>query len=398
MGRYRILMVGKYPPTAGQVSTLNLWLSIGLHNLGHKVVFCSDALTSRKQTVLCCGILEVSEFLRKAAPGLQVEYADNLDEAIFFPFSDLSFLALLAKVHTIVIAHRPDVIFSHYLEPYSLIGHIVARQYGIPHVVTHAGSDVNRLCRNDSVLQIYKLVARSADIFVAKTALAARVFDEPLNGALRPYFPITTVFNPNRDLSSTYLPIRLKEWFMSFPNDEPTLLFYGKFTSGKCLLEILSAFSLFRQVSGSGRLLLIGGEVGAGFSFRDQIDNMAHNSSLLIHQFVPNWSLPAIIKKCTAVIYLKQGYLAANHVSIVPREVVACGTPLITTPEALSGSPSIDMSSVHVVNAVDPAHLASKMSHVVAAPRSVANSRTHDFYAAYVSSWEKCIVSAIEGR
>jgi hypothetical protein len=193
-------------------------------------------------------------------------------------------------------------------------------------------------------------------------------------------------------------PKKLQEW-LSWDPGEPIFLYYGKFTRGKCLGEILSAFSIFRNASGSGRLLFIGGEIGGGIGIHDSIKKLNLGNKILVHPFVPNWLLPSIIKKCAAALYLKNSYLAAHHISIVPREIVACGTPLITTLEALSGSPQLDKCSVHLVpRPVDPVKVASAMNTAKRARRKTVDYKHTNLHLVYVTSWEKCILSAIAPR
>src|SRR5689334_11795794 len=59
------------------------------------------------------------------------------------------FVSKLAGIAVRVHAeHRFDLIYSHYLEPYGVAGHLASQMAGIPHVVRMAGSDAGRLWRH----------------------------------------------------------------------------------------------------------------------------------------------------------------------------------------------------------------------------------------------------------
>src|SRR5205085_11099789 len=67
-----------------------------------------------------------------------------------------------------------DVIYSHYMEPYGVAGHLAAQMTGVPHVVRMAGSDAGRLWHHPQLEGLYDHVLRSAQIVVTVGAVAER--------------------------------------------------------------------------------------------------------------------------------------------------------------------------------------------------------------------------------
>jgi hypothetical protein len=85
------------------------------------------------------------------------------------------FVSKLASVAARVHAEHPfHVIYSHYLEPYGVAGHLIGQITGLPHVVRMAGSDAGRLWRHPQFEPLYDHVLRSAEIVVAAGEVAER--------------------------------------------------------------------------------------------------------------------------------------------------------------------------------------------------------------------------------
>src|SRR5262249_44305728 len=85
------------------------------------------------------------------------------------------FVSKLAAIAAHVHAERPfDVVFSHYLEPYGVAGHLAAEIARVPHVVRMAGSDAGRLWRHRQFEALYDHVLRSAAIVIAAGSVAER--------------------------------------------------------------------------------------------------------------------------------------------------------------------------------------------------------------------------------
>jgi glycosyltransferase involved in cell wall biosynthesis len=385
----RVALLGKFPPTCGQVSTLNLWMAAGLAERGVEVAICSDALFPRKRSVMASPSREREDALRALLPGVEIDHAGHLSEKTFLPFSELGYVSYLAAARDTVLRHRPDVILSHYLEPYALAGGRLAAELGIPHVVTHAGSDIVRLCADESIRSLYRSILAEAACFVPKSRIAREMFggDAPLFD-IAPYMPDPRHFAPRAAAGA--------------PDWEPLFGFYGKFVHGKGLDKLLMAFRAFRRRHGRGRLLLVGGNIGGAFAMEGLLD--PDEEAVEVRDFVPNWEIPQFLRGLTCLVYTKSGYRVQQHAAIVLREAVACGTPVIATEESLAGSPS-DLLRFGLIRLIDAEasteDLAEAMAGMAADPPAAPDSlRSYftDGYARYVEAWHRCLAEAAEGR
>ncbi|MDN3568009.1 glycosyltransferase [Paeniroseomonas aquatica] len=389
--------MGKFPPTVGQVSTLNFWLAIGLKRLGHDVIVCSDSMSTVKDAVRA----HTDESLARPPAELaniEVQYADIEDPTLYLPFANIEFTKFLSKSFAALKSFRPDVLLSHYLEPYALVGHFVAEALRIPHVITHAGTDAVRLCSDEAIAEVYREVAQKARRFVAKSRIAAERFGAALDGPRpAPYFPPSEYFQAT-DAPTTFRSLLTAKFGLS--KDEPIFGFYGKFTRGKCLFELLTAFTEFRNAHASGKLCLVGAPLNNGLNLAEDAASCRILDHVSIHKPLPNWQIPDFIQSCTAVVYLKEAYKVAQHRSIVPREVLACGARLIATDESLLGVPEALKSSGDLLMARGPDVTRSLVTAMAIAaeckrrPRQTDELSHRQLHQDYICSWEKILLQA----
>lgn len=389
----RVVLLGKFPPTCGQVSTLNLWMAAGLAERGVEVAVCSDALFPRKRAVMASAGREPADALKALLPGVEIDYAGHLSEKTFLPFSELGYVSYLAAGRETVRRHRPDVILSHYLEPYALAGGQLAAEFGIPHVVTHAGSDIVRLCADEPIRSLYRSILSKAAYFVPKSRIARDMFgsDAPVFD-ISPYMPDPRHFGERPAAAGGGATDR-----------EPLFGFYGKFVHGKGLDKLVLAFRAFRKRHGKGRLLLVGGNIGGGFSMEGLLDP-DEDEAVEVRDFVPSWEIPQFLRSLTCLVYTKGGYRVQQHAAIVLREAVACGTPVIATEESLAGSPS-DLLQFGLIRLIDADgsvdELAEAMAEMAANPPAAPDSLRNYFaggYGRYIDAWHRCLAEAAEGR
>jgi hypothetical protein len=80
------------------------------------------------------------------AGSVAVHWTDPVDRSqTYIPMAS-PFVTKLAGIAAHMHRERGvDVIYSHYLEPYGVAGHLVSQITGVPHVVRMAGSDAGRL-------------------------------------------------------------------------------------------------------------------------------------------------------------------------------------------------------------------------------------------------------------
>ena len=104
-----------------------------------------------------------------------VHWTDPVDRSQSYIPMASPFVSKLAAIAARVHSECPfDVIYSHYLEPYGVAGHLAAQMIGVPHVVRMAGSDAGRLWHHPQFEALYDHVLRSAEVVIAAGPVAER--------------------------------------------------------------------------------------------------------------------------------------------------------------------------------------------------------------------------------
>lgn len=114
----------------------------------------------------------------------------------------------------------------------------------------------------------------------------------------------------------------------------PTIGIYGKVGEVKGSFDLLQALS---QLHSSGVrfnfLALTQGRMPTIQRFVKSIEECGLEPVTWLLPFIPHWGIPNFIRACTAVCYLERDFPIKIHTPTVSREVLACGTCLILSPE-----------------------------------------------------------------
>src|SRR5882672_8866188 len=139
----RICIVGKYPPIQGGVSAKTLRIAEGLARLGHRV----DIVTNAKEVEPAFRMVMRDDDFRHlervdASGGeVRVHWTSSSPLQRHVPAHNPFATKLATIAAEVVESERSDLIFSFYLEPYGVAGHLAAEMTGVPHFVKTAGSD-----------------------------------------------------------------------------------------------------------------------------------------------------------------------------------------------------------------------------------------------------------------
>jgi glycosyltransferase involved in cell wall biosynthesis len=175
----KICIIGKFPPIQGGVSAQTYWSAHALAKRGHDVL----VVTNAKEAVAPYRMhMRAEDWDRCEAVygggSVTVHWTDPVDRSqAHIPLNSpvvTKLATLAARAHT---SRALDVIFSHYLEPYGIAGHLAAQMTGVPHVVRLAGSDAGRLWQHPQFELLYDHVLRSAEVVVAAGVVAKRAVE-----------------------------------------------------------------------------------------------------------------------------------------------------------------------------------------------------------------------------
>src|SRR6266568_2350852 len=152
------------------------WSAHGLAARGHEVHVVTNAKEARPPFRMH---MRAEDWKRcEAAYGsgsVTVHWSDPVDRSQSYIPMASPFVSKLAAIAARVHSEQPfDVIYSHYMEPYGVAGHLAAQIAGVPHVIRMAGSDAGRLWRHPQLEALYDHVLRVAEFVVAAGPVAER--------------------------------------------------------------------------------------------------------------------------------------------------------------------------------------------------------------------------------
>jgi glycosyltransferase involved in cell wall biosynthesis len=350
--RLRICIIGKFPPIQGGVSARTYWAAHGLARLGHEV----HVVTNAKEAALPFRMhMRDEDWARCTADygdgSVAVHWTDPVDASQSFIPMASPFVTKLAAIAGRVHSDQPfDLIYSHYLEPYGVAGHLAAEMAGVPHVVRLAGSDAGRLWRHPQFEALYDHVLRSAEVViavgrVAEHAIARGVAANRICAAGGFVVPddLFTPAGPRLDIpgllaetDAAFSPLLWGE----FVSGRPHIGVYGKLGERKGSFALLAAMQRLKSAGlDVGIVALAHGGLTVEGAFRARALELGLADRILQIPFLPHWRVPEFLRGCIAVCCLEQGFPIEFHAPVTPREVLLCGTCLIASTELIRKLP-----------------------------------------------------------
>jgi hypothetical protein len=151
----RICIVGKFPPIQGGVAVRTFAYAHGLAARGHQVHVVTNADEVRPPYRVFMRPEDSSLCEAEYGSGLvKLHSTEPVDRSQHHIPMASPFVTKLASLALEVCASEAiEVIFSFYMEPYGIAGHLASLSLGIPHVVRTAGSDAGEAARRAAVAE-----------------------------------------------------------------------------------------------------------------------------------------------------------------------------------------------------------------------------------------------------
>jgi glycosyltransferase involved in cell wall biosynthesis len=359
----RICIIGKFPPIQGGVSMKTYWSAHDLAARGHEVHVITNAkevrppfrMHMRRQDWKRCEAAgDISPQNRASGGSVKVHWTDPVDNSQFHIPMASPFVSKLASVAARVHAERSfDVIYSHYLEPYGVAGHLAAEMAGVPHVVRMAGSDSGRLWRHPQFEALYDHVLRSAAAVVATGPTAGRaikrgvrperivaggIFEVPEH-LFCPDGPVLDLAELRTEIESE--PDMRELLWGGFAGDLPYFGIYGKLGESKGSFALLAAMQRLKQQRIEvGLVAMAHGWPALEARFRSRAEELGIVDRILQIPFLPHWRVPEFLRSCLAVCCLEQDFPIVAHTPILAREVLTCGACLVGSTEVIRKIPN----------------------------------------------------------
>jgi glycosyltransferase involved in cell wall biosynthesis len=397
----RICLFGKFPPIQGGVSMRTYWSAHALAALGHEV----HVVTNAKEAVAPFRMhMRAQDWERCEASygsgSVTVHWSDPVDRSQSYIPSSSPFVSKLAGIAARLHSERPlDVVYSFYLEPYGVAGHLVAQMSGVPHVVRMAGSDAGRLWRHPQLEMLYDHVLRSAETVIAAGAVAKRAVARGIDpariafdGGIVVPDDLFAPHGPALDLPALRAEVTQDEGLRElvwgdFDGDRPYFGIYGKLGERKGSFALLAALvRLKRDGIDVGVVALAHGHPADEKAFRARARALGLRDRILQLPFLPHWRVPEFLRGCLAVCCLEQGFPISFHMPILPREVLLAGTCLVGSTEVIRKLPGNDRlphgyGCVAIDDVTDSATLGKQLAAIATdpQPRSAVGARGRVF-------------------
>lgn len=391
----RILVIGKYPPIEGGVSSTTYWMSRILAEEGHEVHVVTNADSVEWQYKMWLQDEDLSMLEMKPGDGSSGSVRlhrqeERVNRGAYIPWANPFVSQLTGLALRAIKEHGCDLIYSHYLEPYGVAAMLVANLTGIPYAVRHAGSDMGRLALVSSLREIYKQVLKRAAAVVTPNKshferLKALGATEQ-NLLLDPVYSIPTdCFSPKAlPLDVAAILSRTQQWtegigYPSLPAEKiqsinresleagiPAVGMYGKMGEAKGTFDLLRAMRKDLRARKAYLLMMINGPILAWEELFCRIEELEIARQVRLLPFLPHWRVPSFIRACRLVCFLERRFSITFHSPVIPREVLACSTALICSQEII-GKCSFKESVVSgrnmfVLNPEDEGSLADAIS------------------------------------
>jgi hypothetical protein len=174
----RICFVGKYPPIEGGVSAQTYWAARGLAERGHEVHVVTNAaeVEDTYRVAIDDDDMDDYEPVYPENGGFVKVYRPERSgpRMSHIPWAN-PFVSKIAGMATQVVREYDcQVLVAYYFEPYAVAGHLAASWTGVPLLVQHAGSDLERLMRIPELAATYKEILRAADRVMTRPLLFQR--------------------------------------------------------------------------------------------------------------------------------------------------------------------------------------------------------------------------------
>jgi glycosyltransferase involved in cell wall biosynthesis len=350
-------MFGKYPPIEGGVSMRTYWLAHGLARLGHTV----HVITNAKEVNLPYRMFMRDEDWARCEEqygvgSVQVHWTEAYGQRQWHIPSSTPFITKLASMGLeLTQSQTIDLIYAHYMEPYGVAAHIVARATGLPFVMRPAGSDVGRLWPLPQFGALYNHVFTSADAVICGPTVAQKMVDvgvEPARIARNPerHVRLRDLFLPaGPTLDVDLLRIQIlngsDDQFRNslFGEFDPSLSYfgiYGKLGKAKGTQSLLATFKKMHDRDLPVGLLVMAHERPAALNaFRVYVTANGLEKRVCQLPFLPHWRVPEFIRRCIAVCCLEQDFPIKFHDPVIAREVLMCGGCLVGSTEIIQKLP-----------------------------------------------------------
>ncbi len=351
----KICFISKYPPIEGGISSSTYWLAKGLGERGHEVHIVTNALEVED---------EYRENLETDDPNYTPKnvYVHSTDPSptieanpSHIPFSKMYCEKLASLAIQIIEEYDIDIIDSWYLLPYCVSGFLAKSFTGVPQIIRHGGSDLQRLYLSPYLNNILDKVIKSADAIITNNI--QMIFFRNMGIPSSKIIPLQRATVDTRAFNPDVSPLDLSPYLTTqkyFP-DIPIIGYLGKITyhfETKGLCELLDVCSSIKE----DFLLLFVANGKKLNQFKHLVKNANLEDKTVFLDFLPPWQIPSVLKACTCVVALEKEMspVLKYHTPSLPAEALATGRCVLLSDRLHKKEPYRNLKNGKEVLVVDP--------------------------------------------
>ncbi|MDD5475803.1 MAG: glycosyltransferase [Syntrophales bacterium] len=372
-----IIYISKYPPLEGGIASKTFWLTNALARSGHSIHIVTDAADVDAHLAIQDGDLSPE------TAGIRIHRAD---QAVpwHIPNDKHHSISLLDKALQATTENKPDLIVGGYLVPYGIIASLVSRLTGIPYVLMHGGSDIQKFLLNTVWPQALPQALAGADRIIT---------DVDNQDHIRRYTGRITVLPPYVPDPSAFTRLSRHK------KDKIKLALIGKANYHWNHKGWQRIADIWKQLSDEFEFMVVSQGIGLE-DFKNSIpEELA--GKIQWHAFVPPWKMPDLLRTIDGFFWLKD-LLPFPMFSNTVLEALACGTKVLTdSPDLVEGyrRHGIDFDK-HLIEVIPLSLLGKRTSNSII-EINILKQKDADYwdcseaYGQYISSIERVFFDAL---
>jgi len=202
------------------------------------------------------------------------------------PYSELYIARLLDKTLEVIDAYNIDLIDTHYLVPYGIVGYLASKIRGIPYLIRHGGSDIVKFLKEGIFAHLLEDVIQDAAAVISDSK-NRELFED---------------LNSNVHVLPRYIPDERSFKHSIKPHDIPTFAYIGKINyhwKHKSLDKIVDIFS---DISKPHRLIFVA--QGKGLEAFSEYILKSGLRTFEFMNFVHPANMPSMLSEVDFLFYL----------------------------------------------------------------------------------------------
>lgn len=302
----KICIISKYPPIQGGIAAKTFWLAQGLAEKGIETHVVTNANCVEKDYLV--GDPAPQNYINPS-----IHFIDP-DIPWHIPYSELYISRLLDKTLEIIDKTGIDLIDTHYLIPYGIVGYLASKIKGIPYIIRHGGSDISKFIQKKKLNCLINEVIKDASAIITDNKNKNLFLNKNSKLHILPrYIPDEKHFKPS-----------------AISRQIPVFAYIGKinyYWKYKSLDKIVTIFSGILE---DYKLIFVG--QGKGFNVFSAFIKKNELKSYEIQDFIHPLNMPDLFGKVDFLLYFDKNNPVKDFSNII-YEALLSGVSIIKDAE-----------------------------------------------------------------